>query len=537
MIGKQQKKKNKISGITLIALVVTIVVLLILAGVSISLVLGPNGLITKAQEASLKTEQATKNELTDMASIDSLIEEYTGNIEIPQVTDENPGELEQENENTLVINSIEDLVFFAHDVTSGTNYEGKTVKLGLNLDFNSDKSYVNASRTDYEEYGYEGPLKQALITGTGFKPIGGYEEGNNFYGTFDGNNKIIRSLYINIDSTEDVQAGLFCVSYGEIKNIGLENVNINVKGNLVNIGGIVSKTHNNIYNSHVSGTINATGSSWMPVGGLCGVMKEGKIIENCYNLANITCKNIKEEGGGADIGCGGIVGQGTLNINKCYNKGNINADAGNQVMSVGGICGHTEIDSDYIKNCYNMAEVKAYSNVNTECYVGGIIGMSQSSEITNCYNAKTVEGNAVGIMLGGIVGRQTMKDLLVKNVFNIGTLKSELLKRAGGIIGVNATNNKTNFENVYNTGNIVVTDLDKKIGSIAGDIYYGSTAKNCAYLAGTFEKAVGLGDSTGIEELDSVSAFPSILDVVNGDNAFKADANNKNEGYPILEWE
>ena len=53
-------KKEK--GITLVALVVTIVVLLILAGVSISLVLGPNGLIRKAQEARNATESAGENE-------------------------------------------------------------------------------------------------------------------------------------------------------------------------------------------------------------------------------------------------------------------------------------------------------------------------------------------------------------------------------------------------------------------------------------------------------------------------------------------
>lgn len=38
-------------GITLVALVVTIIVLIILAGISISLVLGENGIITKAKEA------------------------------------------------------------------------------------------------------------------------------------------------------------------------------------------------------------------------------------------------------------------------------------------------------------------------------------------------------------------------------------------------------------------------------------------------------------------------------------------------------
>ena len=44
-------KTKEMKGITLIALVITIVVLLILAGVSISLLLGDNGIITKAKEA------------------------------------------------------------------------------------------------------------------------------------------------------------------------------------------------------------------------------------------------------------------------------------------------------------------------------------------------------------------------------------------------------------------------------------------------------------------------------------------------------
>ena len=51
--------KRKESGITLIALVVTIVVLLILAGVSISMLTGENGIITQAQEASVKNDNGT----------------------------------------------------------------------------------------------------------------------------------------------------------------------------------------------------------------------------------------------------------------------------------------------------------------------------------------------------------------------------------------------------------------------------------------------------------------------------------------------
>ena len=52
----KEKTKNERKGITLIALVVTIVVLLILAGVSINLFLGNNGIVAKAEKASVETE-------------------------------------------------------------------------------------------------------------------------------------------------------------------------------------------------------------------------------------------------------------------------------------------------------------------------------------------------------------------------------------------------------------------------------------------------------------------------------------------------
>ena len=57
---KQRNKKN--SGITLIALVITIIVLLILAGVTIATLTGENGILTKATEASKKTGQASAEE-------------------------------------------------------------------------------------------------------------------------------------------------------------------------------------------------------------------------------------------------------------------------------------------------------------------------------------------------------------------------------------------------------------------------------------------------------------------------------------------
>ena len=82
-------------GITLIALVVTIVVLLILAGVSISMLTGENGIITQAQNSKEATEQARVEELVDLA-VNSLIGENQGSTNgiTPQMIAEEVNEME-----------------------------------------------------------------------------------------------------------------------------------------------------------------------------------------------------------------------------------------------------------------------------------------------------------------------------------------------------------------------------------------------------------------------------------------------------------
>ena len=57
---------KKTQGITLIALVVTIVVLLILASVTISTIFSNNGIIKKAQEAANKTKEAVEQEQAEL---------------------------------------------------------------------------------------------------------------------------------------------------------------------------------------------------------------------------------------------------------------------------------------------------------------------------------------------------------------------------------------------------------------------------------------------------------------------------------------
>ena len=69
------KNFRKNQGSTLIALVITIIVLIILAGVTINIVLDQNGIIEKTQEAKNKTEQASDIEKIRLAILEAQIGE------------------------------------------------------------------------------------------------------------------------------------------------------------------------------------------------------------------------------------------------------------------------------------------------------------------------------------------------------------------------------------------------------------------------------------------------------------------------------
>ena len=77
---KEQKNQN---GITLIALVITIIVLLILAGVSIASLTGPNGLLTRANEAKEATTRAGAKEKVQMEVAGSFNEH--GNFDMDKL--------------------------------------------------------------------------------------------------------------------------------------------------------------------------------------------------------------------------------------------------------------------------------------------------------------------------------------------------------------------------------------------------------------------------------------------------------------------
>ena len=80
--------RKKERGITLIALVITIIVLLILAGVTIATLTGDNGILTKAQEASIQTRGAQVEEVINLWKSEIEMNENTNSNAIVKGQDE-----------------------------------------------------------------------------------------------------------------------------------------------------------------------------------------------------------------------------------------------------------------------------------------------------------------------------------------------------------------------------------------------------------------------------------------------------------------
>ena len=80
------REKMKERGITLIALVVTIIVLLILAGISIAMLTGQNGILNRAAEAKEKTRVAQEDENEKLQGYEKIINQYAENLPIGEET-------------------------------------------------------------------------------------------------------------------------------------------------------------------------------------------------------------------------------------------------------------------------------------------------------------------------------------------------------------------------------------------------------------------------------------------------------------------
>ncbi len=202
------------------------------------------------------------------------------------------------------------------------------------------------------------------------------------------------------------------------------------------------------------------GAGWEPIAEL-----NGSFNGMCFELCGLYCANTISESAGvfaANNGCiynlglidvivqsdasaGGIVVTNRGTITNCYTTGKI---IGSKVS--GGICAITTGD---IVCSYNAATVTLYSSCD---FVGGIAGkMRSGSHIEYCYNTGDISvlraGNISGIKgAGGIVGRTSNNNDLIKDCFNTGSIYVE--RSSNEVGGIASYLCDSELKNCYNVG-------------------------------------------------------------------------------------
>ena len=135
-------------------------------------------------------------------------------------------------------------------------------------------------------------------------------------------------------------------------------------------------------------------------------------------------------------------------------------------------------------NIKNLGVIE--SSITGSYNVGGVVGMSASSIVENCFNGGEVSGDG---NVGGVVGNAWQSsaisgESLVENCYNTGSIRAEIV--VGGVVGTSS--NITTVQNCYNIGN--VTGKGTEIGGVVGKALGGSgqgssiinNVKNCVSL-------------------------------------------------------
>ena len=187
-------RNNK--GITLVALVVTIVVLLILAGVSINLVLGDNGIVKRAQEAKNKTEEDLANTQEVMNQMTDEITEAIGELATtaetaPYLPDDTFSKVEGTINTGLVIQDKEGNQY-VWVLVPRTKEVYKTTELGKTTFTDADytsiendlKEYTKTYRngTSYSDTWYDDTKNEGWLTETEYNTL---------------KNDMLKSVYLN----------------------------------------------------------------------------------------------------------------------------------------------------------------------------------------------------------------------------------------------------------------------------------------------------------------------------------------------------
>ena len=553
------EKIKERKGITLIALVVTIVVILILAGITVGMVTSDNGILKETKNAKQQAEidneksiverakmlammrskngaitydifePALKDEAgkmsTDVSDAGDIIEvlftdsnryyevDKDGNVSEPQevVKDEYAGDITKggrcdgSEEKPYEINCIEDLAVFSN-MTNGT---GIKLENGQAVTITRADTFQNKNVILTRNLNFKSKYSYANSERTDFGNLNNDDtDGNGLITEMTTGTGFVPIGYDpsyfkgNFDGRKNTIYNLYISNFGEEKNRGL-------------FGTIYGNAH--ISNLIITGTID---SNWQ-VAGIAGYCGDNINIKNCINKVKLTgenaaggiagfasgasienCKNYGQikivDGYYSYTGAGGIAGSGVRKIENCQNYGKVTGTK----QRLGGILAYQGGETN-INNCHNYGNV--ISN-DISLVTGGIVGIAENTNgtILNCINEGEISGNGIK---GGIVGviagsnwNNATSEINIENCFNKENINSTN-SYAGGIIGRQGTTAIKNYlyiKNSYNIGNI----KGKISGDIIGEITTDTRTDTKTEFTNVYyplEPAIGTGSLTSGE--------------------------------------
>lgn len=351
------------------------------------------------------------------------------------------------------------------------------------------------------------------LTGTQWSAI------RDFTGTFDGAGHTVTVNFNNVTLFADLK--------GTVKNLTVAGT---ITGN-TRLGGIAANTRGTavIDNCVNKANITSTGDY---AGGIVGAVNQSDnatvTITNCRNEGSVTGKTY----------AGGILGQdfgiAVVSITACENHGTISGATAGGILGIssddtvisacgntgtitgtgtaGGILGRTDYYTNLVEKCYNSGSVTAAT-------AGGIVGLN-NAQIDSCYNTGAISGSE---KVGGITGETALKQVRNTWTYQVGAVT-----------------------HCYTTGTVTGTSSTALVGAAVGKLHFGRDMEptyrtyEVYALEGVCDKLVG-EKSTGTDK--DATAFKTAAELKSdamlttlGD-AFKKDAGNINNGYPVLVWQ
>ena len=308
-----------------------------------------------------------------------------------------------------------------------------------------------------------------------------------------------------------------CANHGDVQTTGtyaggiLGNVVGSFQGNFTT--GTLGSSDYKVYASiEVTGCKNygavSAANRNAAAGGIVGICSmadvAGVVLSDCENHGAVSAP-----AGGAAAGILARQNSEQQTISRCLNTGTITGK-----LYAAGITGVSKGEPTLIESCANTGKIAGQR-------AGGIVAVSYG-EITDCYNTGDVTGSEFA---GGIAGSHDVWQY--PNTHNYATGK---------------------VSNCYTTGKVTGSSDNAIIGAAVGELHTGGTVSLeqttyrdfqvyalegiCAQLVG--QKSENAKDATAFKtaaELKSDAMLTTLGD------AFKKDAGNVNNGYPVLVWQ